>query len=99
VARDITAQRNAEHALAASEKRFRTMAERLTDGLIIMEEGRIVYVNDRACRLCGYPREELIQLWGPDLTAPQSVDQKNHIMQQTRETGVYPDQVDIWITR
>jgi PAS domain S-box-containing protein len=99
VARDITAQRNAEHALAASEKRFRTMAERLTDGLIIMEEGRIVYVNDRACHLCGYPREELIQLWGPDLTAPQSVIQKDQILEKTRETGAYPEQADVWITR
>ncbi len=99
VARDITAQRNAEQALAASEKRFRTMAERLTDGLIIMEEGRIVYINDRACHLCGYPREELVQLWGPDLTAPQSVIQKDHILEKTRETGAYPEQIDVWITR
>ena len=99
VARDITLQRNAEQTLAESEKRFRTMAERLTDGLIIMERGEIVYVNDRACHLCGYPRHELVQLWGPDLTAPQSVDQKNQILQQTSDTGTYPEQADIWITR
>jgi len=99
VARDITAQRNAEKTLVASEMRFRTMAERLTDGLIIMEEGRVVYVNDRACQLCGYPREELVQLWGPDLTAPQSVAQKDQILEKTRDTGAYPEQADVWITR
>lgn len=99
VARDVTAQRKAEQALAASEKRFRTMAERLTDGLIIMEEGRIVYINDRACHLCGYSREELVQLWGPDLTAPRSVALKDQILKKTREAGAYPEQADVWITR
>jgi PAS domain S-box-containing protein len=99
VARDITMQRNAENALAESEHRFRTMAESISDGLIIMEEGKTVYVNDRACQLCGYPREELITLWGPDLTAPQSQQDKERILQKVRGTGFYPDQVDVWITR
>jgi len=63
VARDITAQRKTEQALEASESRFRSMAENITSGLIIVEEGKIVYVNDHACQLCGYPREELMSLW------------------------------------
>jgi PAS domain S-box-containing protein len=99
VARDITAQRKAEQALSASEDRFRTMAEKINDGLIIMEEGTIVYVNDNACKLCGYPREELIALWGPDLTASESYRDKVKILQESREMGVYPDKVDTWITR
>lgn len=97
VARDITAQRKVEQALAASEGRFRTMAENITCGLIIMEEGRMVYANDRACQLCGYPRDDLIALWGPELTAPRSSEEKDQILREIRETGVYPEQVDTWI--
>jgi PAS domain S-box-containing protein len=75
------------------------MAENITNGLIIVEDGKIVYVNDQACRICGYPREELISLWGPDLTAPEDMYHKDQVLQETRKTGVYPEEVDTWISR
>ncbi len=99
VARDITAQRKTEQALAASESRFRTMAENITSGIVIMEEGKIIYANNYACQLCGYTREEMISIWGPDLTAAQSGDQRDQILKSIHETGLYPEQVDIWINR
>jgi PAS domain S-box-containing protein len=99
VARDITDKKKAERTLELSEVRFRSMAENIKDGLIIVEDGKIVYVNDQACRICGFPREELVSLWGPDLTAPREKEHKDRILQETRTTGVYPAEVDTWILR
>jgi PAS domain S-box-containing protein len=43
------------------EDRYRTIVENLNDGLIIHDfKGRILEVNDNACRMLGYGREELI---------------------------------------
>jgi len=99
VARDITERKNTERRLEESELRFRTMAETITNGLIIMEKGKMVYVNDRACEICGYPREELMSIWGPDLTIPEESLHKEETIQKVRNNGVYPDHVDTWIQR
>jgi len=47
VGRDVTSQISAEQRLAESEERFRKMAESIQDGLTIVEQGRVVYLNDR----------------------------------------------------
>ncbi len=99
VARDITDKKKAERALEVSELRFRSMADNINDGIIIVEDGKIVYVNDQACRICGYPREEFVSLWGPDLTAPVEWRRKEQILQETRTTGEYPTAVDTWLCR
>lgn len=47
-------------ALTASEERYRTLVETMRDGLGVMDEtGTITYVNDRACEMLGYTREEM----------------------------------------
>jgi PAS domain S-box-containing protein len=99
VARDITERIQSRQALLKSENRFRTMAENITNGLIIMEDGEIVYVNDRASQICGYPKEELIEKWGPDLVIPEEVERKEKIIREAHNTGKYPEDFDIWIQR
>ena len=56
---DITRQVLAEREIRESEERFRMMAENIHDGLIIMENGKIVFVNRRIAEISGYPFEEL----------------------------------------
>jgi len=64
VARDVTDRKKAQQELTESEERFRTMAENITNGLIILEEGKTVFVNKRACEITGYSQEELMYMWG-----------------------------------
>jgi len=47
---------------AASEERYRTVVESALDGVLVMgEDFRLTYVNERLAELLGYPREELLE--------------------------------------
>lgn len=74
IMRDITAQKEAEAALAESEERFRTLFEAVPVGVAVIDPETLgfVAVNDRACALLGYTREELARLRLPDVEAAMS---------------------------
>ena len=59
--RDIAERRRADEDVRESEKRYRTIVESIGDALFIHDvEGNILEVNDAACQLYGYAREELV---------------------------------------
>jgi PAS domain S-box-containing protein len=59
--RDVTARKNAEQALRASEVRFRGILDSAPDALVIADaSGIIVLVNAETERLFGYRRDELV---------------------------------------
>jgi diguanylate cyclase (GGDEF)-like protein/PAS domain S-box-containing protein len=50
-----------EEALRESESRFRSLIERMNEGVLQVDsDDRILFVNDRLCDLVGYKREELL---------------------------------------
>ncbi|HEX5692502.1 MAG TPA: response regulator, partial [Roseiflexaceae bacterium] len=63
---DITAQKQAEAALRASEQRFRVLFEHSPDAIVLLDpydpdvSWPIVECNDGACRMNEYARDELI---------------------------------------
>ncbi len=60
VARDIRSRKEAEQALRESEQRYRSVVESSHDGIMIIDEQRlIVYVNTQLCRILGYSRDEI----------------------------------------
>jgi PAS domain S-box-containing protein len=59
---DVTDIKSKETELAMSEERFRMMAENIQDGLIIVEQGRIVFANRRISEITGYSDEELKEM-------------------------------------
>lgn len=51
-----------------SEARFRTLVEQAVDAFFVADfDGRLIDVNEQACRSLGYPREELLTLGVPDV--------------------------------
>jgi diguanylate cyclase (GGDEF)-like protein/PAS domain S-box-containing protein len=61
VAEDITARKNAERAIAESERRFRRLVEQAADSFFVFDsDGRFVDVNHGAVTALGYTRDELI---------------------------------------
>ncbi|HOZ46323.1 MAG TPA: PAS domain S-box protein [Candidatus Hydrogenedentes bacterium] len=58
---EITEHRRALKALEISEERHRMLVEAMNDGLGVQDEnGVLIQVNDRLCRMFGYSREELL---------------------------------------
>jgi PAS domain S-box-containing protein len=52
-------QRRAENALRLSEARYRSLTERMLDGVLILQNGRFVHANPAALALVGYTLDEL----------------------------------------
>lgn len=60
---DITARKQAEHSLRASEERFRTLIAALAEGVVLLDAaGRIVSCNAAAEGILGMDRQQLLGL-------------------------------------
>jgi PAS domain S-box-containing protein len=76
VGRHITERKRAELAIRESEQRFRTLFEKANDAIFLENErDEIVEVNERACALLGYSRQELLTMKVSDLQAPEMREQ------------------------
>ena len=98
-AQERLARRQAEQSLRESEARFRKMAENIQDGLTIIEYGQVVYANDRACEIFGYPRHEYVNLDGLSLAEPEERERLRSIMEEAKRQGKLPAQLEYWIRR
>ena len=59
VVRDVTEHIRMENELRRSEQRYRGLVEGLTEGVIIIRAGRLIYANSAAAELCGGEAREL----------------------------------------
>lgn len=60
---EILEHEKTENALEASERQYRLLAETARELIIIVSnEKRIVYANSSAVRICGYSKEDMIDL-------------------------------------
>ena len=96
---DITAKKSAELALRSSEEKFRLMAENLQDGIIINENGMVIYANSRVEEIFGYSHDELSTLTPPDLAAPEDRDRVKKIIDDSLISRNVPSDIRFWIVR
>lgn len=60
-ARDTTESQKAEKALRDSEERFRTLFEKASDGLVLIDfGGHIIDINEKAAKMAGLKKEEIV---------------------------------------
>jgi PAS domain S-box-containing protein len=58
--RDISERRSDNNALRLSEERFLNLIEHLDDGLVLVQDERITFANERAAQICGVPINDFI---------------------------------------
>jgi len=80
---DITMRKQMEEALRESEERFRRLFEHAGDAFFVVKvDGKLINVNQEACRSLGYTREELLAKEVKDLSEDWTSDRIEDLMQR-----------------
>jgi PAS domain S-box-containing protein len=83
-----TGQELAEQALADSEALFRRYVESSPDGIFLADaQGRFLDVNEAACRITGYSREELIDMPLASLTYQDDLESTRVSFERVKSEG------------
>lgn len=57
---EVMEREKAESAFKASEERYRILIENAIVGVLLIQDGRIVFTNSVCSKMCGYEQEEII---------------------------------------
>ncbi len=88
VGNDITERKKVEKALRESEEKYRTILESMQVGLFENDmEGNFTYVNDAACRLHGYQRDELMGMNYQRVFPAETARSLAEVFRKVYETG------------
>lgn len=71
VVRDITSTRRAEEELKRSEDKYRMLVDNIHDGVFIIQDAKMQFVNEALAGMSGYTVEEVIGKSFHELVAPE----------------------------
>ena len=72
--RDITARKKAAFELAQSEEKYRTLVDSIQDGVFLIENGIMLFVNRAFCTMIGYDINEIEGRAFTKFVAPEDMD-------------------------
>ncbi len=81
---DITDRKEMEEALKDSEEKYRNLVERANDGIVIVQEGKIKYVNPKITQMLGYDKSNLTETDFEDYVAEE---EKIKFLRRYEKTG------------
>jgi PAS domain S-box-containing protein len=91
VARDITKQKRIEEALKESEEKYRNLIERANDGVIIVQDGIVKFVNNRTADLFGFGVGEIQNTPFLDYVSPDERKRIKELHEQRLKGKDVPD--------
>ncbi len=74
VIRDVTERKKAEQVLKESEEKYRMLIENIQDGVFIIQDAKIKFINEAFANMVGYTGEEVIGMDVQKLIAPEDLD-------------------------
>jgi len=92
-------QKQAQEQALISEERFRNMVDNIQDGITILENDSLVYLNNRACEIFGdCPQGDLrnrLRLFA----LPEEIKRLEPMLMEAVTSGVFPAELEYWIRR
>jgi PAS domain S-box-containing protein len=89
VARDITAQKEANRAIRESEERYRDIVENSLDAIFTCDRyGRHISCNQAMCEILGYGRNEIIGMGLTEMTDPDTARTLQMDFDRLYDTGI-----------
>lgn len=90
----------AEREIRKSEERFRMMSDNIQDGLMIVENGKTIYANNRLAEITGYSLKELWVIPSPlTIIAPECHDEVTQHIRDIENNPDKPNSLQMWIIR
>ena len=88
--RDITEQKSAEEELRISEEKYRLLIDASSEGILVVQDGKLQFANKKVLDVIGHSKEELMARPFPDLVHP---DDREMMLDQYRKRtkGEIPD--------
>lgn len=87
-------EKNAENliwllsALKTSEEKYRSYIDNAPDGIFVADEtGKCIDLNEAACRMTGYSKDELLTMSIPDIIAKESLGDGLSYFEKLQKTG------------
>ncbi len=90
----IARHQQAEDTARLNEERFRNLADNIQEGLSIVENGKMVYMNERVCEIFGKCPEGDLRQRVRDFATPEEAARINALL--TRKS---PPELQYWIRR
>jgi PAS domain S-box-containing protein len=75
ISRDITERRKIDNALLESEEKYRNMVERANDGVAILQNDLVKYVNPKMAAMIGYEADEIVDTHFKNYLHPDTIDE------------------------
>jgi PAS domain S-box-containing protein len=108
ILRDITARREAEHALTVSESRYRLLAQNISDAILLLKvDGTCLYASPSAVELAGRPADQIIGRYVTDFVEEEDRqrvrDVHVQVLEEPGSTGTvryryqHPDGRLLWL--
>lgn len=95
--RNIGNQQKVVEALRQSEYRFLQMAENVAEGIIIEEEGKIVFINSSMSQITGYTKEQLREMDELSIALSSEVERLRTFRQKIQDAPQGIHSIEYWI--